>query len=134
MKSIKCKCSMFLILLMTMLGHGNAQMFKSNVDGLVIKDTKCQEPPFPNLFGTIVNRMATESRGIVNVKIYDSDSDIVYQRDVTYFVGPQTGTNINFQIDVGRCSAPYKYLVTITECKVGDVLDDRKFYGKCMDK
>jgi len=134
MKNIRSQGSMFLILLVTMLGHVNAQMYKSNVEGLVIKETKCKEPPSPILFGTLVNRKSTGSEGVINVKIYDKDSDIVYQQDDTYFVGPQTGTNIQFQIHVGRCSEPYKYLVTITECKVGGFLDDPKFRDKCMDK
>lgn len=127
-KSAKSKL-LTLIFLTTIYVNSYAQFYKSNVEGLVIKETDCRDNSFPKtLFGTLVNRNTRESRGVLNLKIYDKDSDIVYQRNVGYFVGPQTGTNVQFQIDVGKCSAPYKYQISITECKVARIYDEN-----CMD-
>lgn len=115
-----------------MIGDVNAQMYKSNAGGLVIKDAQCPDHPLHKLYGVLVNRNAIESRGIVNVKIYDKDSDIVFQSDEAYRVGVQTGTNISFQIDVGNCKAPYKYLLTITEYGAGEIPEMWSYYKKCI--
>jgi hypothetical protein len=98
--------------------NSHSQTFNTTNKNLVVKDTSCKSPPLPKLFGTIVNRGTNPSEGLINLKIYDSDNDIVSQRNETYKVGGETGSIFALQIDIGDCVKPYRYLITLKECKL----------------
>jgi hypothetical protein len=106
-------------LLISLLSFNSySQFFNSGNKNLVVKDTTCKSPPMANLYGTIVNRGNTPSEGLLNIKIYDSDNDIVFQRTENYRVLSENGSRFVLQIDIGDCVKPYRYILTLTECKI----------------
>ena len=98
------------------------QYFISGNKNLVVKETSCNKsPPVPMLYGTIVNRGAEPSEGLLNLKIYDSDNDIVYQRTENYRVKSEDGSRFYLQVDIGDCSKPFRYVLKLTECKLKEL-------------
>jgi hypothetical protein len=113
------KSKVILSLLLAFISFNSyTQTFNTTNQNLVVKEASCKSPPLAKLFGTIVNRGVNPSEGLINLKIYDNDNDIVYQSNGTYKVGSETGSTFVLQIDIGDCVKPYRYLITLKECKL----------------
>jgi hypothetical protein len=98
-----------------------AQSYTSTNPNLVVKDLECVGMPLSNLNGLLVNRATTSSEGMINLKVIDKDSDVIYQNDVSYRVKSQNGYSFSIALGVAFCSKPYKYALTIKECQLPNV-------------
>jgi hypothetical protein len=120
------KLNFILVFIISLISFNSySQYYSSSNKNLIIKEASCSKsPPLPKLFGVIVNRGSTPSEGLLNIKIFDSDNDIIYQRTENYRVNGENGSTFSLQIDIGDCAKPYRYGLTLTECKLKQLYRD----------
>jgi hypothetical protein len=89
----------------------NAQTLDTNIQGLVIKDYRCDLTRWVE--GNLVNRNGEIFNGSIRVKIIDRDNDILWQGVQRVSVGGQNGAKFSVQVAVGTCLAPNKVQITL---------------------
>ena len=92
--------------------NANAETFKTNIPGLVLKDLKCSMFSY---FGRWVNRN-NQSLKVKNIKIsmYDSDGDRIGSQSTNYPINMGAKSGGDFMTDsVGSSSCNSSYSVAI---------------------
>ena len=93
----------------------SAQTLETNIEGLVVKDYKCN-PPFANEWyvnGNLINRNAENFIGALRVKIIDKENDIIWQGTTKINLGQQNGIYFQVFLGVGTCLPPNKVQITL---------------------
>ena len=103
--------SIFFISFALFANNSNAQTLDTNIQGLVIKDYRCDISRWVE--GNLVNRNAEIFNGSIRVKIIDRDNDILWQGVQRVAVGGQNGARFSVQVAVGTCLAPNKVQITL---------------------
>ena len=101
----------FLALFFLITNNSIAQTMETNMQGLVIKNYKCDLKKWVE--GNLVNRNPEAFVGRLRVKIIDSENDILWQGTQNLNVGGQNGVNFGVQVLVGSCLAPNKVQITL---------------------
>jgi hypothetical protein len=89
----------------------NAQVIDTNIQGLVIKNYRCDIPTY--IQGNLVNRNSESFTGFLRAKIIDKDNDILWQGVEKINVGGQNGASFMVQVKTGTCLAPNKVQITL---------------------
>ena len=103
--------AIFMTLFFLIVTNSNAQTIETNMQGLVIKNYKCNLSRWVE--GNLVNRNAESFVGRLRVKIIDSDNDILWQGFEKINLGGQNGVNFSVMLGVGSCLAPNKVQITL---------------------